>query len=149
MSAITFDIEGRAQVVNAMERTADKLGIPIKWLAIDQLRLLLIDLIKFLPPASKKQGESAVGYDISRVIQPMTATEISAVRELNPVGAVLAGGRIVTAKSGAVWLVSPEDWAPHAGEDEVRERHQGHRNSRGRVPESAGRVGMQIGRAHV
>lgn len=144
-STITMDVEGVTKVGNAMQALAGKLGIPIKWLAVDQLRLLLADVIKFLPPSTRKAGEATLGYDISRVVQPMTPEEVSNVREFGPNNHTLPGGRIFTSKSGAVYLVERDMYEPHASEARIAAHHRSFRLANGRVS-SAGSRTRNIGR---
>lgn len=142
---ITMDVEGLTRTSNSMLQLADKLGLPVKWLAIDQLRLLLADVIKFLPPKTRKAGESTLGYDISRVVQPITPEEESLVREFGPKNNILPGGRIFTSKTGAVYLVEREFWEPHASDARIAAHHQSFRTANGRVS-SAGTRTRDIGR---
>jgi hypothetical protein len=142
---ITMDVEGLTRTAAALDSLAAKLGIPIKWLAVDQLRLLLADVIKFLPPKTRKAGESAAGYDISRVVQPMTPAEVSNVREFGKNNHTLPGGRIFTAKSGAVWLVEKAFYEPQADDARIAAHHRSFRDAEGRVSR-AGTRDRTIGR---
>jgi hypothetical protein len=146
MSAtIALDPMSEAAVVASLDHVAVKIGVPIKYLCVDQMRLLLNDLVKFLPPVSKKAGDSAVGYDISRIIQPMTDNEIDFVRTMNPKAAQLQGARIFTAKSGAVYLIDQAYYEPNASDSRIHDFHQSQRISSGRVT-SAGSRTRDIGR---
>lgn len=142
---VVMDVEGMTKVAGALEGLAGKLGIPIKWLAIDQMRLLLADVIRHLPPKTKKQGESAVGWDISRVIQPMTQMEMANVREFGKDSPILPGGIIFTSKSGAVYLKAQKLYEPYASDARMDEHHRRQRGKNGRVS-TAGLYTHNIGR---
>ena len=127
---------------------AGEFGVTFDWLAADQLRLLVADLMRFGPPKAQPKGaltdnskiDKKIGFkrvekDIHKVIVPIKTEEWSSMREL---GWNLSGKYRFKTRKGAVYLVDADMVMPNASRETMRKHHERYRRKDGRTTEARG-----------
>lgn len=128
---MTLDVEGISKVGNAFAEFSELFGVPINYLAKDQLRLAVADLVKAPMPPSYAAGRAATRGDINRVFTAIDKPSIVASWDIK-------GGRAFRLESGGVFAVDNER-LDESGSG-MRERHRRYRSrATGRVAKGAGK----------
>ena len=145
--AMDLRLEKNADVQRGLSAFARKAGVTVDFVAADQMRLWLQDLVsnKVEVPRSGPQGRKRVKADIERILIPFSAQEKSWIRDFGADDGVLGGKHRFKSKTGAVWLVDADMYEPGPSQATIRKWHDKQRLKSGRVTE-AGTWDRRIGR---
>jgi len=122
--ALDFKVEGDNALRRALNQFARKVGVPVKFIVTDQMRLWVQDLMsaKVYVPKNKGQGRKAVDSALSNVFAPLVAGTTTTPSSVDP------STILVRSASGAVWATDVELMDKSASNAAMRTRHESMRN---------------------
>jgi hypothetical protein len=129
--SIQFDQVGLQRAIDDLEKTKGATGLTVRWLCWDQMRLAMLDAVKYTAPRTESGGSFA---EQKRIGSGAATADIDQVfaRTNNPAVVLFENrgkqmGRIIS--SGAVFEIPAELWKPN-----LEALHKRLRNRRGRTP---------------
>jgi len=151
----------RKQLVN----TQKCVGLTVQWLVWDNMRLAMLDAIKYTAPWAKGQkpgtgkaqratGESAIVYDLAGKAKSQPGLRVGLFGKITGDMDVYMEGNwsedlpnhnLVKLKSGAVYLIDKNFYMPTASLAQMQAIHYANRGKNGRVS-TAGQSDLKIGR---
>ncbi len=140
---MTLDVENISKVENGLEKFSEMFGVPIRYLAMDQLRLAVQDLVKFTPPKNEKEGKNRIGKELWAVFMEVDSPDILAEWEAVANGQSFPA-RVFKLKTGAVFAVE-STLIEHSGAG-MHDHHQQYRSKASGRTTSAGTRTRDIGR---
>lgn len=129
-----------------LARNLRDMGVSMRFLGLDSMRVMLNTIIKYTPPKTLKQGKKRIEKDVGKVIVAMDerfAADWSLAVEMGTASANATAHAFRT-NTGAVYGVDRNLYRPRASVGEMHTHHQKYRRKDGRVTEARG--GSESGR---
>jgi len=117
----------------ALRRLEEKCGVGVRELLYDQMHLWCNDMIKYLPPKNKGEGDRAVARDINKIFEGKNVYRMKS-------------GLPMFKNEDGDWIpVADKYWNPSASYESMMQYHKEHRNRKtGRVRAENGGWKMKV-----
>lgn len=133
-----------ADLERGMKRFARTMGVSLKAVYTDQMRLASNQLVKIYPPRTKKQGRHRIKRDLGSLFVRLGPDNFQLAKEYAALGEQPIGRRFKTTR-GAVFGVENNFWNLSGNRSQMKAYHQRNRLRNGRAS-MAGSWDKNIGR---